>query len=380
MLVVAAEDYTGLSPNKTPYASAPRYLDEHVAALHGGRLRGRDDRRRQPAGGPERPGRIEADQRTSACCRTSTRSSTTPATTSSRRRSGQGVTAENYRRGNTPGSNGTFGLIGSTHLPNWGVRNAHMLRNYMNDGGKVLMTGRNVWVQQTTNRSCTECGLNSYSGYSWWQDPVYGFDYPPNQEGDDDRPHTAFFRELDMPNDWGQWWLGFGIAREGIGHDQPRASGRPERGRPARRHADLLARHIAGLRRDAEEPTQDALTGAADPRMKVPTRLRAMSSHTIQRPLRQERIDADYSGVANANGGAILSTRDSVSLGFGLEQIASTSIRNGDRAARAERTCYRQPPTRPLRRSRGCGPVTAPRSTRPTRSRSRSRPWTSGAT
>ena len=33
VLVVAAEDYTGLSPNKTPYAAAPRYLDEHVAAL-----------------------------------------------------------------------------------------------------------------------------------------------------------------------------------------------------------------------------------------------------------------------------------------------------------------------------------------------------------
>ncbi len=33
VLVVAAEDYTGLSPNKTPYDDAPRYLDAHVAAL-----------------------------------------------------------------------------------------------------------------------------------------------------------------------------------------------------------------------------------------------------------------------------------------------------------------------------------------------------------
>jgi Bacterial Ig domain len=39
-------------------------------------------------------------------------------------------------------------------------------------------------------------------------------------------------------------------------------------------------------------------------------------------------VDADYSGVPNALGGAIISTRGSVSLGFGLEQIASTSIRN----------------------------------------------------
>ncbi len=33
VLVVAAEDYTGTSPNKTPYATAPRYLDQHVQAL-----------------------------------------------------------------------------------------------------------------------------------------------------------------------------------------------------------------------------------------------------------------------------------------------------------------------------------------------------------
>ena len=30
VLVVAAEDYKGLSPNKTAYDTAPRYLDEHV--------------------------------------------------------------------------------------------------------------------------------------------------------------------------------------------------------------------------------------------------------------------------------------------------------------------------------------------------------------
>jgi Collagen triple helix repeat (20 copies)/Bacterial Ig domain len=53
-----------------------------------------------------------------------------------------------------------------------------------------------------------------------------------------------------------------------------------------------------------------------------------MSTHTTQRPLRQERIDADYAGMPNTNGGAIISTRDSVSLGFGLEQIASPTIRN----------------------------------------------------
>jgi hypothetical protein len=33
VLVIAAEDYTGTSPNKTSYATAPRYLQQHVDAL-----------------------------------------------------------------------------------------------------------------------------------------------------------------------------------------------------------------------------------------------------------------------------------------------------------------------------------------------------------
>ena len=59
----------------------------------------------------------------------------------------------------------------------------------------------------------------NYSGYTWWQEPVYGFDYPADQAGDDDRPHTAFFRELDISNDWAQWWLGIGGAPGRRGHD-----------------------------------------------------------------------------------------------------------------------------------------------------------------
>jgi hypothetical protein len=200
----------------------------------------------------------------------------------------------------------------------------------MNDGGKVLLSGRNFWQQQTTNSSSCSggAGLNSYSNYSWWQDPVYGFHYPPNQEGDDDRPHTAFFRELDMPNDWGQWWLGFGHRCEGVGTTNLVSSAVVPSAGGLLDGMSIFSLDTSPGAGATQEPTQDALTGAADPRMKVPTRLRAMSSHTTQRPLRQERIDADYTGVSNANGGAIISTRDSVALGFGLEQIASTSIRN----------------------------------------------------
>ena len=237
---------------------------------------------------------------------------------------GEGVTDENYRRGG-PGTDGAFSLTGSTHLTNSGVRNAHMLRNYMNDGGKVLLTGRNFWVQQTTTRTAAPAaGLNSYSGYSWWQDPVYGFDYPPNQAGDDDRPHTAFFRELDMPNDWGQWWLGFGHRCEGVGTTNLVSSAvMPERGRPARRHADLLARHVDGLRRHAGADAGRA-DGRGRPADEGPD---ASAGDVLAHDAAAVPPGAHRGGLrgcANANGGAIISTRDSVSLGFGLEQIAST--------------------------------------------------------
>ena len=75
------------------------------------------------------------------------------------------------------------------------------------------------------------------------------------------------------------------------------------------------------------EPTQDPVTGLPDPRAKTPTRLRSISSVTLQRPFRQERIEADYAGAAAGNGGAIISTRDAVSLGFGLEQVTDAAVR-----------------------------------------------------
>ena len=76
------------------------------------------------------------------------------------------------------------------------------------------------------------------------------------------------------------------------------------------------------------EPTQDPLTGEAQPRAKAPVRLRSISGVTLQRPFRQERVEADYAATQTGAGGAIISTRDSVSLGFGLEQIPTTGVRN----------------------------------------------------
>lgn len=324
VLVVAAEDYTGLSPNKTPYASAPRYLDEHVDALTAaGYAVETFDVDAPPAGPNGAAGsKLISDlgvlSHFDAVLYYSGDDLLPQAP-------GEGVTDANFRRLGAVGSNGTASLTGSTHLTNWGVRNAQMVRNYMNDGGKVVFSGRNSWVQQTG----TGTGLTSYSGYTWWQDPVYGFSYPPNQGGDDDRPHTAFFRELDISNDWGQWWLGVGGRQFGPGTTALNASAVTPVGTEGFLYGmpqfslDTSAGSGATL-----EPTQDATTGAADARPKAPTRLRSISSITTQRPFRQERVEADYTGQTTANGGAIISTRDSVAIGFGLEQITDPAVRN----------------------------------------------------
>ena len=234
VLVVAAEDYTGLSPNKTPYAAAPRYLDEHVAALQAGGYAVETFDVDNPPAGPtgSTPSKQLSDLGVLAhfdAVLYYTGDDLLP------QEVGQGVDGTNYRRGGTTAANGTYSLTGSQHLTTTGVRNAQMLRNYMNDGGKVVFSGRNGWVQQTS----TSTSLNTYSGYSWWQEPVYGFNYPPNQTGDDDRPHTAFFRELDISNDWGQWWLGVAARQGGRG---PRRTTRP-RSSPARAACSTACRH-----------------------------------------------------------------------------------------------------------------------------------------
>ena len=334
VLVVAAEDYTGLSPNKLPYDDAPRYLDAHVAALEAnGYAVETFDVDAPPLGPDGEPGaKLVNDLGVLShfdAVVFYTGDDLVP------QAPGEGVTAENFRRGG-PATGGAFALTGSTHLTNWGVRNAHMLRNFMNDGGKVLLAGRNLWVQQTAYQTAfnpppQQGGLNSYSGYSWWQDPVYDFDYPPNQAGDDDRPHTAFFRELDMPNDWGQWWLGFGHRTGGAGTTTLNAAAvEPAAGGILAGMGPIALDTSLGSG-GTLEPTEDAVTGRADPRPKAPTRLRAISTQILppatQRPFRQETIQADYAGQPNAFGGAVISTRDSVSVGFGLEQITDPAVR-----------------------------------------------------
>ena len=323
VLVVAAEDYKGLSPNKIAYDTAPRYLDEHVDALTAaGYTVETYDVDNPPAGpngaaGSKQLADLGVLEHFDAVVYY-TGDDLLPQAI------GEGVTDSNYRRGNTPSGTGTFSLTGSSHLVRESVRNAQMLRNYMNEGGKVVFSGRNGWQQQLG----TSTGLNTYSNYTWWQEPVYGFSYPPDQAGDDDRPHTAFFRELDISNDWAQWWLGVGVRQGGVGTTTYNTSTvNPATGGILDGMSPIALDTTAGAGA-TEEPTQNATTGAPEPRAKAPTRLRTMSGITTQRPFRQEAVQADYSTATANPGGAIVSTRDSVAIGFGLEQVTDTTQRN----------------------------------------------------
>ena len=190
------------------------------------------------------------------------------------------------------------------------VRNAQMLRNYMNEGGKVVFSGRNGWVQQTS----TGTGLQSYSGYTWWQEPVYGFDYPADQAGDDDRPHTAFFRELDISNDWGQWWLGINGRQAGVGTTTYNAALLRASGPASSTGMPDIALDTTAGAGDTLEPTENADDGggrasgegsdAPPPHLAVITTPAAVPRTSGSKPTTARRREHA--------GGAIISTRDAV--------------------------------------------------------------------
>ena len=84
VLVIAAEDYTGVSPNKTPYDTAPRYASLYAASVPAAGYTVETYDIDNPPAGPTAP-RGRSTSRSSASCSTSMPSSTRRATTSSRR-------------------------------------------------------------------------------------------------------------------------------------------------------------------------------------------------------------------------------------------------------------------------------------------------------
>ena len=195
------------------------------------------------------------------------------------------------------------------------------LRDYANEGGKLIVAGRNVHqaFTSTQHRACRRTGP-----YTWTPDKLFGFYYPPNNGGDDDLPGTAFLRSRTTSNDTWQNYLGVVGRQGGVGVDRGTVSyaGAPvarQGRRPVRRHgADHASIDRAGQRPEPER-RRHAAAAAAHPA--APAQLGRGGA--TNEPLRQERIEADYATdpAQNATGGAIISTRDAVTFGFGLEQV-----------------------------------------------------------
>ena len=162
----------------------------------------------------------------------------------------------------------------------------------------------------------TSTGLNTYSGLTYRTDQFYGFFYPPNNSGDDRRPHTAFQELVDVSNDVEQYYFGAAARQGGYGTTTFNASQvLPATGGLFDGMAPITLDTSSG-----NDPNQDA-DGIAQPRAKSPTRLRNWTSLAVQKPLRQERVELDVATPPAQAGGVALSTRDTVTFGFGLEQV-----------------------------------------------------------
>src|SRR3954470_23750804 len=304
VLVVAAEDYTGTSPNRTPYATAPRYLQQHVDALKAAGYEvdtfNVDAPPANAAGGPglKYPTFLGVLSHFDAV---------------------DYYTGDDYVPQDAAETNPRYlssatAFSGSSVISSWAAKGWFNLRDYLNEGGKAVLDGRNANVTFAS----TSTNLMAHSSFLFNPDPLYGFNYPPGNAGDDDRPGTAFIRPHNVNNDIEQYF--FGVASRAGGYGSTTYNGAAV--------APLAGGIFAGLAPFAvdttagDDPNQDRARAPA-PRAKSVSRLRTLSSVTSQQPLRQERaeLDVQTTPAQTANGGVAISTRDTVTFGFGLEQV-----------------------------------------------------------
>ena len=177
---------------------------------------------------------------------------------------------------------------GSTEMAPWFHHEMVELRDYANEGGKLLVTGRGAHQAPTG----TSTNLSSTGPWTWTPDKLFGFYYPDNNAGDDDLAGTAFLRSRATSNDVWQNYLGVIARQGGIG-----ATGTSFAGAPVTPKAGGLFDGMAAITVDAtagNDPNQNT-GGAALPEPKTPVRLRNWAaSGTANEPFRQEAIQADY--------------------------------------------------------------------------------------
>jgi hypothetical protein len=310
VLVVAAEDYTGKSPNVTAgYDTAPRYLDEHVAALEAAGYEVETfDIDAPPANGGT-PNPVPRAQ-----IKHPTYLGVMDHFDAVNYYSGDDFAPQDASLTDPRRPTSETSQTGNYEMASWAHKVMLELREYANNGGKLLIDGRNVHQPFTS----TSSSLSATGPYTWTPDKLFGFYYPPNNEGDDDLPGTAWQRSRTSSNDTWQNYLGV-VGRQGgngvSGTKFDDAPVTPTAGSVFAGMPPFTVNTAAG-----DNPTQDA-DGNPLPLAKSPLRLRNWSSPN--EPLRQETIQADYATepAQSPNGGAIMSTRDTVTFGFGLEQV-----------------------------------------------------------
>jgi Zinc carboxypeptidase len=310
VLVLAAEDYSGVSPNREPgYDVAPRYLQQHVDALTAAGYEVETYDVDAPPLGAEgtattrNPSFLGVLSHFDAVLWYSGDDFIPQDATETDARHLATATAQ----------------AGSMRLASWAHKTMLALRDYLNEGGKAVVDGRNIHQWPIGNTS-----LSATGPYQWAPDKLPGFFYPENNGGDDDLPGTAFQRYRGISNDTWQNYLGAVGRGTGSGYGQSTYNGQPIE--PV---AGSIFAGVGPITVDSgsgNDPNQDA-NGVPAPRAKSPTRLRNWSGISVQEPLRQEKIELDVTTPQTQAGGFALSTADTVTFGFGLEQVG-TDTRN----------------------------------------------------
>jgi hypothetical protein len=165
-------------------------------------------------------------------------------------------------------------------MASWAHKVMLELREYANNGGKLVVDGRNVHQPFTS----TSASLSATGPYTWTPDKLFGFFYPPNNEGDDDLPGTAWQRSRASSNDTWQNYLGVIGRQSGIGVSLSNTanSGNPNiAGAPVAAKAGGIFEGMDPVvleQGSTDDPNQTA-TGDPLPLARIPARLRNWGPH-----------------------------------------------------------------------------------------------------
>src|SRR4051812_48613432 len=322
VLVVAAEDYKGVSPNVNPagYDTAPRYLNTYKSSLEAlGYEVATYDIDSPPAnGGPNANGTVFPAIKYPTHLGVLSHFDAVVYETGDDF-APQDVTNTNPRR-----MTSATAQTGSVEMAPWAHHEMLELRDFANEGGKLIVAGRNVHQPFTG----TSASLSNTGPYTWTPDKLFGFFYPDNNQGNDDVVGTAFQRSRTISNDTWQNYLGVIGRQSGIGVSQTTAT---NSNNPAIATYPVAAKTggifdgmgPVAINEDATGDPNQATDGSALPQKRLAERLRNWG--TGNEPLRQEKIEADYATPVTytTSGGAIISTRDTMTFGFGLEQVSA---------------------------------------------------------